>query len=58
MHVERARVDAACEAFCAGEASVKRVAGLAGFGGEERMRRAFRRVKGIAPSDYRDRFAS
>ena len=57
-HVERARVDAACEAFCAGEASVKRVAGLAGFGGEERMRRAFRRVKGIAPSDYRDRFAS
>ena len=56
-HVERVRVDAACEAFCLGERSVKRVASRAGFGSEERMRRAFQRVKGIAPSEYRDRFS-
>ena len=55
--VERVRVDAACEAFCRGERSVKRVAARAGFGGEERMRRAFQRVKGVAPSEYRDRFS-
>lgn len=54
--VQHARVDAACEAFCAGNLSIKQVAGLVGFGGEERMRRTFQRVKSISPSEYRDRF--
>lgn len=55
-YVERVRVDVACEAFNSGESSVKWVAQIAGFGSEERMRRAFQRNKGIAPSEYRDRF--
>lgn len=54
--VQHTRVNAACEAFCAGKMSIKQVAGLVGFGGEERMRRSFQRVKGISPSEYRDRF--
>lgn len=56
-YIEILRVETACEAFCSGERSVKRVAAIAGFRAEERMRRAFQRTKGIAPSEYRDRFA-
>jgi transcriptional regulator GlxA family with amidase domain len=35
---------------------MKRVATRCGFGSEETMRRAFLRVQGVGPKDYRDRF--
>ncbi|GGE21470.1 AraC family transcriptional regulator [Primorskyibacter flagellatus] len=56
--VERLRVEAACVALAETSLPVKSVAARAGFGGEEQMRRAFRRQRGIAPSEYRARFAA
>lgn len=55
--VEDLRVDAACEALQRGEARLAELPRLYGFGNPERMRRAFRRRKGIAPSEYQARFA-
>jgi transcriptional regulator GlxA family with amidase domain len=54
--VEDLRVDAACEALQRGEARLSEVPHLFGLGNPERMRRAFQRRKGIAPSDYQARF--
>ena len=54
--VEDLRVEAACEALQRGEAQLAELPFLFGFGNAERMRRAFHRHKGIAPSDYRNRF--
>lgn len=54
--VEDLRVDAACEALQRGDAQLSELPFLFGFGNAERMRRAFHRNKGIAPSDYRNRF--
>ncbi|NUS67421.1 MAG: helix-turn-helix domain-containing protein, partial [Ensifer adhaerens] len=54
--VEELRVDAACEAIERGDAPVAQAPFLFGFGNAERMRRAFQRRKGIAPSDYAARF--
>jgi transcriptional regulator GlxA family with amidase domain len=48
--VEKLRADAARAALESGATSVKRVAEETGFGDAERMRRAFQRVYGIAPS--------
>lgn len=56
--VEMMRVDAACEFLGRGAASVKQVAADAGFGTEERMRRAFQRQKGIAPSAWQAHFGA
>jgi transcriptional regulator GlxA family with amidase domain len=54
--VEELRVDAACEALQRGDVPVSQAPFLFGFGNAERMRRAFQRRKGIAPSDYAARF--
>jgi len=54
--VEELRVDTACEAIERGDVSVSQAPFLFGFGNAERMRRAFQRRKGIAPSDYAARF--
>jgi transcriptional regulator GlxA family with amidase domain len=56
--VERVRVEAARELLEAGRTPVEAVAGLAGFGSAETMRRAFLRVLGVGPADYRARFSS
>jgi len=56
--VEELRVDAACEALQRHEAHLSELPVLVGFGNAERMRRAFHRHKGIAPSDYQSRFAT
>jgi transcriptional regulator GlxA family with amidase domain len=54
--VEELRVEAACDAIERGETSLAEAPFLFGFGNAERMRRAFHRQKGIAPSDYEARF--
>jgi transcriptional regulator GlxA family with amidase domain len=56
--VERARVEAARDLLEAGHASVETVAEQAGFGSAETMRRAFLRVRGVGPADYRARFGA
>jgi transcriptional regulator GlxA family with amidase domain len=54
--VERARVEAARDLLESARASVETVAEQAGFGSAETMRRAFLRVLGVGPADYRARF--
>jgi transcriptional regulator GlxA family with amidase domain len=53
--VERVRVDAA-RRHLEGDATVEVVARRAGFSSGEVMRRAFLRVLGIGPAEYRERF--
>ncbi|GAB2177571.1 GlxA family transcriptional regulator [Dongia sp. agr-C8] len=55
--VESLRVEAAARALVGSNHPVKRIAAGCGFGDEERMRRAFLRRLGVAPNDYRARFA-
>jgi transcriptional regulator GlxA family with amidase domain len=54
--VERIRVEAARERLERTTAPVETVAADCGFGSSETMRRAFLRVLGVGPSDYRARF--
>jgi transcriptional regulator GlxA family with amidase domain len=54
--VESMRVEAAARALSQSPDPIKHIAALCGFGDEERMRRAFLRTLGVAPSDYRARF--
>lgn len=54
--VEIMRVEAACEFLGRDGSSVKQIAADAGFGTEERMRRAFQRQKGISPSGWQAHF--
>jgi transcriptional regulator GlxA family with amidase domain len=56
--VERARVEAARDLLEADRASVETIAEQAGFGSAETMRRAFLRVLGVGPADYRARFSA
>jgi transcriptional regulator GlxA family with amidase domain len=56
--VEEMRIEAARRALEETDFSVKRIARDCGFGDEERMRRSFVRGLGVAPSDYRSRFAA
>jgi transcriptional regulator GlxA family with amidase domain len=56
-YVQRVRVEAAREALEHG-ASVEAAARRSGFSSAEVMRRAFLRVLGVSPSDYRDRFTT
>jgi len=56
--VERARVEAARELLEARSTTVDGVAEQAGFGSAETMRRAFLRVLGVGPADYRARFGA
>ncbi|MET7334504.1 DJ-1/PfpI family protein [Nonomuraea sp. NPDC005650] len=55
-YVERVRVEAAQRALVERDDPVEAVARHCGFGTAETLRRAFHRLVGIAPSDYRDRF--
>lgn len=55
--VERTRVEAARELLEAGPTPAETIARQVGFGSAETMRRAFLRVLGIGPADYRARFA-
>lgn len=54
--VEATRVEAAARALSDSRDAIKQIAATCGFGDEERMRRAFLRKLGVAPSDYRARF--
>lgn len=54
--VERIRVEAARDLLERGSMPIEAVSTRIGFGRGETMRRAFLRVLGVAPSDYRDRF--
>ena len=56
--VEEMRIEAARRSLEDTGLSVKRIARDCGFGDEERMRRSFIRQLGVAPSDYRARFAA
>jgi transcriptional regulator GlxA family with amidase domain len=56
--VERVRVEAARELLEAGATPIETVAARCGFGSTETMRRAFLRVLGVGPADYRQRFRS
>jgi transcriptional regulator GlxA family with amidase domain len=57
--VERVRVEAAREQLLAGTMTpIETIATSCGFGSSETMRRAFLRVLGVGPSDYRARFRS
>lgn len=53
----RMRLEAACALLESGRLSVKQVARKSGFGSEYNLRRAFLLRLGVAPSDYRSRFA-
>jgi transcriptional regulator GlxA family with amidase domain len=56
VYVERARIEAAQRALAEGDDPVESIARHYGFGTAETLRRAFHRLVGIAPSQYRDRF--
>jgi transcriptional regulator GlxA family with amidase domain len=56
--VERIRVEAARERLEQSGASVDAVAAGCGFGSAETMRRAFLRVLGVGPGEYRQRFGN
>jgi len=56
--VERVRVEAARAQLEGSSAPVETVATACGFGSPETMRRAFLRVLGVGPADYRARFRS
>jgi transcriptional regulator GlxA family with amidase domain len=56
--VERIRVEAARELLEDEAFGITAVAAKCGFGSDETMRRAFLRVVGVGPSDYRERFRS
>jgi transcriptional regulator GlxA family with amidase domain len=55
--VEVMRIEAACRALESSRLSLKEIATASGFGDEQNLRRAFLRRRGIAPHDYRARFA-
>jgi transcriptional regulator GlxA family with amidase domain len=56
--VERARVEAARDLLGAGPTPVEALAEHIGFGSAETMRRAFLRVLGVGPAEYRARFGA
>ncbi len=56
-HVARLRIDAARSRIEQGATRLKDVARECGLGDEQRLRRAFRRLLGVTPQEYRQRFA-
>lgn len=58
VFVERVRVEAARDRLVNTDATVDSIAAACGFGAAETMRRAFLKVLGVGPSDYRARFTS
>jgi transcriptional regulator GlxA family with amidase domain len=55
-YVESVRLEAARALLEAGNDAVDVVAGQAGFGSAETMRRTFQQTLGVAPTAYRARF--
>ncbi|WP_229701021.1 GlxA family transcriptional regulator [Streptomyces camponoticapitis] len=56
QYLESVRLEAARVLLESGDDSVETVAGAAGFGSSETMRRVFQQTLGIAPTAYRARF--
>lgn len=54
--VDKIRVEAARDMLETTDASIKAVAAKCGYSSEGQMRRAFARMMGISPTEYRDRF--
>ncbi|WHI44835.1 GlxA family transcriptional regulator [Microbulbifer sp. JMSA004] len=54
--LEQIRVERACQLFSEQNQSQEKVAKLCGFQSQEQLRRAFKKHKGILPSEYRKRF--
>ncbi|WP_444929140.1 GlxA family transcriptional regulator [Microbulbifer sp. SSSA002] len=54
--LEQIRVERACQLFSEQNQAQDKVAKLCGFQSQEQLRRAFRKHKGILPSEYRKRF--
>lgn len=57
-YVEQLRLDRARELLESGEAHMQTVAVEAGFGSEERLRRAFQRRMGVTPTQYLEHFSA
>ena len=57
-YIERTRIDAARRLLTASDLAVGTIAQRAGFGSEERMRRAFQRLLKTSPGAFRARFQS
>jgi transcriptional regulator GlxA family with amidase domain len=55
--VEQMRVEAARQLLESTPDTIRTIAHRVGFGDDERLRRAFIKIHGIAPQDYRARFA-
>lgn len=55
--VEMLRLEAARRMLESSPRNVEQIARLCGFGNEERLRTVFQRTLGVAPRDYRKRFA-
>jgi transcriptional regulator GlxA family with amidase domain len=55
---ERIRVEAARDLLAGTATPINTIAAGCGFGSAETMRRAFLRVLGVGPADYRARFRS
>ena len=55
-HVERMRIEAACNWLINEPLSIERISREAGFSSADVFRRTFERIRGVTPSDYRNRF--
>ena len=55
-HIERIRLETACEWLVAGSLTIDQIAQHAGFRSADTFRRAFERLLGVTPSEYRSRF--
>lgn len=56
--VDAMRLEAACRALEETRLPLKTIAARTGYGNEQGLRRAFRRMLGVSPVDYRARFAA
>jgi transcriptional regulator GlxA family with amidase domain len=56
-YVEAARVEAACRLLETTDDGMERIARLCGFGTLRTLQRSFQRLLGVAPHEYRGRFA-
>jgi AraC-like DNA-binding protein len=52
-HLERARISEACRILADGNLQIKELISMVGFANDSTFRRAFRRVMGMLPHEYR-----